>query len=686
MKLNICISGLSLITGGILTTLAAEKPNIIVILADDMGYSDLGCYGGEVETPNLNNLAASGLRYRQFYNSARSCPSRAALMTGLYPQQAGMGWMAAADMGRPAYHGYLNKECVTIAEVLKSTGYKTYMTGKWHLSSDRQNKGKVIEYWPNQRGFDHFFGIVDGASNYYDMTYNVDNNQFESPKDGSFYFTHAISDTATAYIGRHKYQEQPLFLYVAYTAPHWPLHALQQDIDKYADVYQTGWDKLRTERFQRQQGMGLFHENTNLSLRDEKIDSWDKLNSQQKQEFAMRMAVYAAQIDAMDQGIGRIIAELKKKGQFDNTVIMFMSDNGACAEFISRGNRQTPDGKADTYESYRINWANLSSTPYREYKHFTHEGGIASPLIVHYPDGIKKDINNSFVGEYGHFTDIMATCVDLAGASYPTTFRGHSIHPMQGVSLVPNFNGNKTGRDFTFWEHESNIAMRDGKWKIVCKTKENTAFNEKSVMLYDMEADPTELNDLSGAYPEKRADMYARWMEWAENTDVLPMDSRDYGQRARTYKRDIINGEFNDNFGDWDIFTNTQNSDIRYSIDTVNAISGGKTARIDVIKSGPQPNASFLKWKFPTGKKNAVASVSFKAKSDKISTVFVRIEKIGNVANKPLDEKIFPRCDKAMRYTFEDIQLPENSDYQLVFYMGEARGVNWIDDIKLVVK
>jgi len=233
LKTTLKYTGLSLLALPTISCAANDRPNIIVILADDMGYSDIGCYGGEIETPNLDKLAKNGLRYRQFYNCARSCPTRASLLTGLYPHQAGMGWMAAADLQLPPYQGYLNNECLTIAQVLKGAGYGTYMSGKWHVSSDRQNKGGIKDNWPNQRGFDEFYGIVGGAANYFKMTYNDNNERYESPDDGKFYFTHAISDSATAFVDRHNYKKSPLFLYLAYTAPHWPLHALQKDIDKY---------------------------------------------------------------------------------------------------------------------------------------------------------------------------------------------------------------------------------------------------------------------------------------------------------------------------------------------------------------------------------------------------------------------------------------------------------------------
>ena len=655
-----------------------SRPNIVIILADDMGYSDLACYGGEIETPNIDRLAKNGLRYRQFYNSARSCPTRASLMTGLYPHQAGMGWMAAADMQRPAYQGYLNNQCVTIAEVLKDAGYNTYMCGKWHLNSDRKNLGNIPDNWPTQRGFDYFFGIVSGASNYFDVEYHYGNEKKNSPNDGSFYFTHALSDSAIAFVSRHDYQKAPFLLYLSYTSPHWPLHALQKDIDKYTERYKAGWDKLRIERFERQKKMGLFRNNVIMSPRDEEVAAWDSLTPDQQHEFTMRMAIYAAQIDAMDQGIGRLISSLEKSGQLDNTIILFLSDNGACAEFIS-GQRIAVDGKADTWESYHIEWANLSSTPYREYKHFTYEGGIATPLIVHYPNGISKKLNNRWIDEYGYLNDIMATCVELAKANYPETYKGKAIVPMQGVSLVPNFSGKKTNRTVSFWEHEGNIAMRDGKWKLVCKTKERNPFDKTTICLYDMEIDPTELTDLSERYPERKQQMYEAWIQWAENNDILPVDTRDYGERQRAYKR-IINGEFDDNFGDWNLITNS-GAKVEFIIDTVNVISGKKTARIDVISKGERPASGQMKWTMNLQKGESI-NISFAAKADRSTNLIFRMERVNNPQQKSLDETIsLSTAIKDM--SFNNIQVEENGNYQLVFYVGTMDGTCWVDRVKV---
>lgn len=674
--------GLSLFGLSELTS-AADKPNIIVILADDMGYSDLGCYGSEIETPNINHLAETGLRYRQFYNCARSCPTRASLLTGLYPHQAGMGWMASANLQKPAYQGYLNDQCVTIAEVLKTAGYKTYMSGKWHVSSDRQNRGKVKTNWPNQRGFDRYFGLVAGSSNYFQATLNNDNEQFDSPTDGSFYITNALADSATMFIDRHNFNQQPLFLYLAFTSPHWPLQAFQKDIDKYVERYKAGWDQLRNERAHRQKELGLFGKDVALSPRDKAVTAWDKLSQSQQNEEAMRMAIYAAQIDIMDQGVGRVVKELEKKGQLDNTVIMFLSDNGACAENISSGKRKAIDGKMDTFESYRINWANLSSTPYREYKHFTNEGGIATPLIVHYPKGIDKKFNNSFVDEYGHVTDIMATCVDLSGSTYPKTYKENNITPMQGVSLVPNFSGKQTNRTATFWEHEANIAMRDGKWKIVTKTNEDARFDKSAINLFDMSKDPSEMNDLSKEYPKKVEEMFNAWDKWANQVGVYPMDTREYGVRERSYNRNFINGEFDDYFGSWNV-SSDPSAKIKFSIDTVNTLSGRNTARIDAEIPGEKPAAAQLKWVFNMGKNNHV-SMSFKCKSLNNTSIYFRLEKVGDLNTKLVNEQVTIIPETKIK-EFTNVLVPENGSYQLVFYAGQATGTIWIDDVKLTVK
>ncbi|MCX6326601.1 MAG: arylsulfatase [Bacteroidia bacterium] len=515
-----------------------NRPNIICILADDMGFSDLGCYGGEIQTPNLDRLAQNGLRYSQFYNAARCCPTRASLLTGLYPHQAGMGWMTNADLGTPQYKGDLSKNAVTIAEVLKTSGYSTYMTGKWHLSSTRKDDAGISDNWPAQRGFDRFFGIVGGAGNYFNLNVYSNNKKYKSPEN--FYFTHAISDSSVMFIDHHFQKEptKPLFMYVAYTSPHWPLHALHKDILKYEGVYEEGWDVLREKRLKKQYEKGLWKNEINLSPRDEKVPAWISLSNEEKKDFARRMAIYAAQVDAMDQGIGRIVSKLKDIGQLDNTVIFFLADNGACAEYISSGNSKDLAGNlANTWESYRINWANVSNTPFREYKHWIHEGGVRTPLIVHWPKGIDKSLNNSFVREYGHITDIMATCLDISGAKYPEKYNDNQIVPKQGTSLLPHFSNQKNGRGPVFWEHEANIGMRDGNWKLVAKTPENGTFNPANLELYNILEDPTELNNLAGVYQVKLDSMFKAWEAWAQYVQIYPFDTREYNVRTKASKQ-----------------------------------------------------------------------------------------------------------------------------------------------------
>lgn len=533
-----CLSFLTVVAFGSMPN--ENQPNIILILADDMGFSDTGCYGGEIETPNIDRLARNGIRYSQFYNAARCCPTRASLLTGVYPHQAGMGWMNNSDEGTPGYRGDLSKHAVTIAEVLKTAGYSTFMTGKWHLSNTRKNDTGASDNWPKQRGFDRYFGIISGSDSYFSPELFSDNQKYPAPP--AFYLTHAISDTTVKYIEQHfsSVQNKPLFLYVAYTAPHWPLHALEEDIKKYGDLYQAGWDEIRERRLEKQVESGLWKSKLELSPRDAKVPEWSSLSAEEKKEFARRMAIYAAQIDAMDQGIGRIIKKLEETNQLDNSVIFFLSDNGGCAEFISSGESKDLSGElTDTWESYRIHWANASNTPFREYKHYTHEGGIRTPLIVQWPGGIRKPARGGFVRDYGHINDIMATCIELAHADYPKEYGGNTIVPLQGKSLVPHFSNKENSQGPIFWEHEGNIGMRDGDWKLVAATPINQAFDPARLELYNLKSDPVELHDLVRLYPEKRDRMYAEWQAWAEDNHVFPLDTRDYGTRSRAYQRRI---------------------------------------------------------------------------------------------------------------------------------------------------
>ena len=655
-----------------------DQPNIVLIMADDMGFSDIGSYGGEVHTPNLDALAEGGVRYTQFYNNARCCPTRASLMTGVYPHQAGMGWMTTADMGTPAYQGELNDESVTIAEVLKSANYATYMTGKWHLSRVRNIRAGIKDNWPVQRGFDEFFGIVDGGANYFTPDVFSDNKKYKAPGAGEdFYLTHAISDSTTMFMDKHFSSEKdnPMFMYVAYTAPHWPLHALKEDIEKYEEVYNIGWDKLRKQRLKRQKELGIFDASAELSLRDPKVPAWEGLSKAKQEEFAKRMAIYAAQIDAMDQGIGKIVDKLEELGELDNTIIMFLSDNGACAEYISGGPSKEVTGESDTFESYRIHWANGGSTPYKEYKHWIHEGGIATPLIVHWPKGIDKSLNGEYIREPGHIMDVMATAIEASGAQYPEKYNGNKITPLEGKSLLPHFSGHKTDREPIFWEHEANIGMRDGKWKLVAKTEENGEFDPENLELYNMETDPVELNNLAEEQPERLDEMYQAWQEWADKVNVV-FDTRDYGQRTRAYQR-TINGEFENEFAGWQL-KGKENAE--FVIDTTAQLSGNTSGKIAVQKSG---NVSMFWPIFAEEGERFNFSFETRASQDVVVNVF--FEPVSGKQILYEEEINISEANKTVN--FETKPVNASKQYRLAFYLknSEPGTEVWIDNVQLTM-
>lgn len=538
----------------------AKKPNIILIMADDVGYSDIGCYGGEINTPNLNRLASNGLRYTQFYNTARCCPTRASLLTGLHPHQAGVGHMMD-DRGTPAYAGDLSKQAVTIAEVLGANGYNTYMAGKWHVTPGYHEQFISRQHnWPLQRGFQRFFGTIHGAGSFYDPNSLSSGNSLIPPGE-NFYYTNAISDTAVKYVQEHP-ADRPFFMYVAYTAAHWPMHALPEDIAKYEGRYAIGWDSLRQERYQRMIEMGLIDESWAMSAPNPEEEDWN--STEMKAWHTRCMEVYAAMLDNMDQGIGRMIAALEEKGELENTLIFYLQDNGACAEEygmhrelpapadtqplqpmepgalqydmepkFTRDGRPVRVGKgvmpgpADTYIGYDQRWANASNTPFRMFKHWAHEGGIATPLIVHWPDGIAA--KGEFRLQPGQLPDIMATCVDVADAQYPEEYNGNTIQPMEGKSLVSSFGNQPLEREALYWEHEGNRAIRQGKWKLVSRPDDRPRHwdqtNELALEeweLYDLEADRTETTNLAAQYPERVEEMAARWQAWAERVGAVP--------------------------------------------------------------------------------------------------------------------------------------------------------------------
>ena len=532
---------------------AAPRPNIILIMGDDMGISDLGCYGSEIETPVLDQLATGGLRFTQFYNTARCCPTRASLLSGLYPHQAGIGWMMT-DRGHPGYQGELNRECLTVAEALKSAGYGTYMAGKWHVTKHVSPDGPK-ENWPKQRGFDRFYGTIHGAGSLWDPnSLTRDNTQLAPDNDPEYkpeeewFYTDAIADQTARYIGEHvsAKPDTPFFCYVSFTAAHWPMHARQKTIAKYKGKYNAGYKKIRESRFKKMKDLGIIKKDTELSPQ-----AWQWGRVKQEAWELRCMEVYAAMVDEMDQGIGKIVDSVKAAGQLDNTLIFFLQDNGGCAEGYGRGGklnpraekptlppmkkgelqtrmqpRQTRDGypvrtgpgvmpgPADTYIGYGMGWANVSNTPCREYKHWVHEGGISTPLIAHWPAGIKG--KGQLDHQPGHLIDIMATCVELGGVEYPKEFNGKKIKPLEGQSLVTAFNGKTIKREALYWEHEGNIAIRKGQWKLVAK--ENRPWE-----LYNIDKDRAELHDQVKEKPALVKQLSEAFQAYADRANVSPV-------------------------------------------------------------------------------------------------------------------------------------------------------------------
>lgn len=506
-----------------LPAVAAEKsspakPNIIVILVDDMGFSDLGCYGSEIPTPNLDKMASEGLRFTQFYNTGRCCPTRAALLTGLYSHEAGVGHMTE-DKGAPGYRGHLNNRCVTMAEVMHEAGYFTIMTGKWHVG---QNFGVV----PWERGFERTLTSPSGG--YYfpeGKPARIFLNGKATPDDSpdlpkNWYSTDLWADFGMKFIGEALQEKKPFFLYLAFNAPHFPLQAPPEDIAKFRGKYKMGWDKLREQRYAKQKELGIIDPAWPMSPRPDLVDAWDKLSDADKDRFDNIMAIYAACVSHIDGAVGRLVAYLKQKGVYDNTLIMMMSDNGGNAESGPRGRLEGKDpGAAGSTVFCGQSWATLENTPFRRYKHYNHEGGISSPFIVHWPAGFSG--HGELRQQPAHLIDVMATCVDVGGAKYPTEFKGQKIQPMEGRSLVPAFANKAIDRDAIYWEHEGNAAVRVGDWKLV-RMGRNGPWE-----LYNLKADRTELHDLAAQEPDRAKAMAAKWDTWAERANVKPYPGED---------------------------------------------------------------------------------------------------------------------------------------------------------------
>nr|WP_246418151.1 arylsulfatase [Haloferula luteola] len=492
---------------------------MLVILADDLGWSDLGCYGGEIETPVLDSLAAKGVRFRQFYNGARCCPSRAALLTGLYPHQAGMGGMVDSGDGSPGpYQGYLNDRCVTLAEVLKPVGYRTLLAGKWHVGEQRPN-------WPIDRGFDHSYGLISGAMNYFDIrkgktpnTHRIfaeDDREIQPVAHPDYYVTDDFTDHALAML-RATPDHQPFFLYLAYTAPHWPLHAPEALIQKYLPRYAQGWDPIRQARHQRLLDLGLLPPNTPLPPGE--VSSWNDLEESQRKQMSRKLATHAAMVERMDQNIGRVLDELHRSGRLENTLILFLSDNGASAEEGPLGKNFRPDltgpiGSVDSYQSFGRSGAATANTPLRKFKKFTEEGGCRTPLIISWPLTLRHQSGHG-TDAVGHVIDIMPTLCEAAGASYPKTLQGRPIQALEGQSLIPILKGEAGTDRHLGWEHLGHAAWRQGSLKVV--RDQATAPWE----LYDLANDPLELHNLAPERPETVKDMDAEWTAWATRIGV----------------------------------------------------------------------------------------------------------------------------------------------------------------------
>lgn len=507
---------------------AAARPNILLILADDLGFSDPGCYGGEIETPNLDRLARGGVRFTQLYNCARCCPSRAALMTGNYPHRVGMGNMTGGKP-RPGFPGYSDRvsaDAPFLPAVMKKSGYTTLMSGKWHLAQPG----------PIDRGFDEFYGMLHGFDSFWDSSKYTRLPAGRPKREYSrFHATEAITDHALDFLAGARREAKPWFLYLAYNAPHFPLHAPKELIDKYEPVYAKGWDVLRAERYGRMRRMGVVDKRWPLTPRSvvgpnrvstpngwaaKQNPPWDSLDADRRRDLARRMAVFAAMVDQMDRNLGRVIGDLEAKGELDNTLVLFTSDNGACAEWdpfgfdissgpqnvLHRGEQLANMGQPGTYHSTGSAWANLSNTPWRLYKHYTHEGGISSPTIAHWPRGLSG--RGTFNHQPWHVVDVMPTLAGVAGAEAPGGLSGADVSAM--------FAGKRPKRGPIFWEHEGSRAVRDGKWKLTA------VYPRGEWELYDIEADRSEMRNLAGAHPERVKAMVGMWEKWARENQVVP--------------------------------------------------------------------------------------------------------------------------------------------------------------------
>lgn len=497
----------------------SKRPNILLLMADDMGFSDIGCYGSEIETPNLDSLAQSGIRFTHFTNTARCCPTRASLLTGMYSHQVGIGHMVGDD-GLAGYRGELSLKHATIAESLRPAGYRSGMFGKWHVAPA---SAKFRHNWPLQRGFDYFYGTPHGGGNHFNPTMTMRNNDVLPPAGDGYYFTDAIVEEANQFIRATAAEKKPFFTYVAFTAPHWPLHAFAEDVKRQQGRYAAGWDDLRTRRYERMKRLGVVDPRWGIAARPANVAAWNEVPDKDWQ--MRRMEVYAAQVQSMDRAIGRLISTLKQTGSFDNTLVLFLSDNGGSAEIngpnaglpaygththdgrlIRRGNNPAVmPGPEDTFQSYGREWTHLSNTPFRLHKMMVHEGGISTPLLAHWPAGLRRP--GRLDSSDGHVIDLLATCCDVAGVS--------PLNPIEGKSLLPVIEAKKRrGHDALFYEHEGNRAIRKQGWKLV-------QAHQGDWELYNLRQDRCEFSNLAPKLPDKKRELETDYFAWAKRSQVV---------------------------------------------------------------------------------------------------------------------------------------------------------------------
>ena len=470
-----------------------SPPNIVLIMADDMGYSDLGCYGSEIRTPHLDQLASEGMQMLQFYNTAKCTETRATLLTGLHFQQTDN--LNQSDNN------------VTIAEALQESGYQTIMSGKWHLG----NWAEEVDT-PNKRGFNEYFGFLCGAVNFFtgrnyrdDVNYMRRNSKvFEAPEE--FYTTDAFTDFALEQVSAATQQDKPFFLYLAHNAPHYPLQAPEENIAKYRGKYNIGWDSLRLQRLQRMKELGIVDAEQPLAPRDTLAPAWDELTADQQRKEAELMEVYAGMVDRLDQQIGRLVNHIDSLGVTDNTLIVFLSDNGGCPFDANRA-PLVPPGPEESDRTYDTEWAQVSNTPFRKYKQWIHEGGIATPMIIRWPNKIEAGSRSA---QPGQLVDFMPTFLAAAGVDYPEQYANRTVLPMEGISLLPAWQGEQITRDQPlFWEYRGSRAVRDGDWKLVAQRGDTWE-------LYNLANDRAELNDLIDQQSERAQNMIAAYEQWAE--------------------------------------------------------------------------------------------------------------------------------------------------------------------------